>query len=160
MYPTGLLKIDSYQRARICHSHLHGGEPHSACFLFIFSETRGSKDAMPVLGNIFRSDISIVSVGQTEKWEIIENEKRYQNVECREAGAEYRTEHGNAAFAEMRWSSARQQGRGLSHQQHRGGDCPQGGQCSEPARSGGVISTDTKDRLLMLVLQFWQKGET
>lgn len=75
-------------------------------------------------------------------------------MECREAGAEYRTEHGNAAFAEMRWSSARQQGRGLSHQQHRGGDCPQGGQCSEPARSGGVISTDTKDRLLMLVLQF------
>lgn len=67
MYPPGLLKIDSYQRARICHSCLHGREPHSAYFLFSFRETRGSRDAASLCSvMLLGSNISIVSVRWTE----------------------------------------------------------------------------------------------
>lgn len=54
MYPPGLVKIDSYQRAGICHSHFCGGEHCSAYFLFVFSETQRSEDAVSMFCNVYR----------------------------------------------------------------------------------------------------------
>lgn len=121
------------------------------------------------------SNISIVSVRQTEKEGLLKIEKAVRTWDAVKAGQNI-GQSGNTAFAEMRWSSARQQKKGLSKQQctpprrhsWRGREgsahCremeafPLGGmQRLELADSSrDVISADTKHkaRLLTLVSQF------
>lgn len=121
------------------------------------------------------SNISIVSVRQTEKEGLLKMEKAVRTWDAVKPG-QNTGQSGNTAFAEMRWSSARQQKKRLSKQQRtpprrhswrgRGGSahCREmepfplaGRQRSELAGSSrDVISADTehKARLLTLVFQF------
>lgn len=121
------------------------------------------------------SNISIVSVRETEKEGLLKMEKAVRTWDAVKPGQNI-GQSGNTAFAEMRWSSAKQQKKGLSKQQcapprrhswrERGGSahCREmeafllgGMRRSELAGSSrDVISADTKHkaRLLTLVFQF------
>lgn len=62
------------------------------------------------------SNISIVSVTQTEKEGLLKMEKAVRTWDAVKPGQNI-GQSGNTAFSEMRWSSARQQKKGLSKQQ-------------------------------------------
>lgn len=179
MYPPGLLKIDSYQRDGICRSRLHGGEPHSAYFLLIFSETWEVKMPCPCLVMFLGSNISIVSVRQTENERLLKMRKGIRTQDAVKPGRNI------GQSVEMlplpKWDGALPGSKERDCQNssvHPLGGIPGAGRGRSPRRRGGrpspsvgcspwnrpaagdVISADTnhKARLLTLVFQFWQTG--
>lgn len=92
------------------------------------------------------SNISIVSVRQTEKEGLLKMEKAVRTWDAVKPGQNI-GQSGNTAFSEMRWSSARQQKKGLSKQQRtppqRAGRrvCPLQGDGGLPSRWDAALTT-------------------